>query len=171
MSEKIKLQTQLSWEDIKNFNFYILYRRGTTIFITIIGVIMLLFALSYFLGFFSTLSKPPIGQLLMGLVFTIGLPLFTIYSARKQFNSTGRFNEKITYTFDKVWIEIIGESFETKITWEKLHKVRETDKWFLLFANKNMAHIIPKDSLSNLQISSLRTIIRSFSNPDFKVNS
>lgn len=168
MDNKLKLETQLSWEDLRGFNLYVLYSRWWIILITILGVFMLLSVILHYTQIASIYPYPPTTQIFLGLLFTVFLPVFTIWSAWKQYNSNRRFNEKITYLLDTVWIEVMGESFETKLTWEKIYKVRETKNWFLIYSNKNMANIIPKNSLNQEQILATRNLIKSIDDLDFK---
>jgi YcxB-like protein len=171
MIKSLELNSQLDLKDIFQYNLFNLYRNPMIIFVTIIGVIMLILASLYYLGIFPYFESPPIFQLLLGSVFTIGLPLFTFLGAKRNINSKGRITEKMVYKLDNEWIELIGESFESKFTWEKLHKFRESKSLFILYAQKNFAYLISKKSLSANEITEMRELVRSVPNLDYKIQS
>lgn len=165
MNQILKLETKLSWKDYKNFNFYSFYVKPISIFITVIGVLMWSVVLFYFLGYHAIANDLfPSQQLIFAILMTIFLPGLIFWNAKRTFNANARFNESIYYTFDNTWIELKGESFESKFTWKKILKVKETKSWFLIFSNKVVANIIPKKGMTNEEILVLRKIIKSVPN-------
>lgn len=69
--------------------------------------------------------------LLMPLVY----PFMIYYQAVKNYNSNPVLNEGVTFeiTIDSIFVK--GDSFNTSIRWNSLHKVMETQKRFLVYTD------------------------------------
>lgn len=53
-----------------------------------------------------------------------------------------------------------GNDVALDIPWKVMHRVIETDEFFLFFVNKQCAYYIPQRSLSDSQTESVRTLLR-----------
>ncbi|MFM7857429.1 MAG: YcxB family protein [Flammeovirgaceae bacterium] len=95
---------------------------------------------------------------LFALVF--GLPLFTYLSAKTNYKSNKRISETITYEFNDDTIITTGESFNAKLTWEKIYSVTENKNWILIWQNKQVANVIPKRDFLNNDLNKFKEIVR-----------
>ena len=140
--------------------YQLTYKKPAIIFITFIGIAMLTLSIAHFLGLYDA-GGPPYYQLVFGLL-VIGVLPFSVYrSANKNYNSNQRLTEVITYEFDHERVRIEGESFNSELTWPKTHKVLELKDWVLIYQNKLVANVIPKESFSSQQLTEFRQLVNS----------
>jgi hypothetical protein len=78
------------------------------------------------------------------LFFVALIPLAVLRSATANYRSSKHMHETVTYEFTPSMITITGETFNTTMKWESLHKVSEARDWFLLYTNKTNAMLILK---------------------------
>lgn len=83
MNRYLEINTHLTWDEFKNFNLSLWYRKPAGIFLTIIGIGMLLLVLIYPFAPSITSGKFPLTQLIFGLSFTLLLPYWIYRSAKK----------------------------------------------------------------------------------------
>ena len=164
MNRYLEINTHLTWGEFKNFNLSLWYRKPAGIFLTIIGIGMLLLVLIYPFAPSITSGKFPLTQLIFGLSFTLLLPYWIYRSAKKNYDTNSRINENITYKFDTEWIEIKGESFDAKLTWNKINKVVETKSSFVIYTTEMTVSIVPKKDMSSEQIIELSNMIKRIPN-------
>ncbi|MCK3684602.1 YcxB family protein [Maribellus sp. YY47] len=138
---------------------YILtYRRRAFIFSTVLGFIFLVFSLLYLLGIIIS-DELPVFPMVFSALILIFIPISVYFSAKKNFYTHGRLQEQIVYEITDKEINISGESFKSQMTWEKTYKVQELKDWFLIYQNKLVANVIPKNS-TDLDIVEFRRIVR-----------
>ena len=129
------------------------------IFISFIGAMMLIISIMHFLGLYDA-GGPPYFHLIFGLFVTGFLPFSVYRSATKNYTSNQRLSEVIMYEFDIEQIRIKGESFNSELTWPKTHRVLELNDWILIYQNKLVANIIPKDSFSSEQLAEFKQLVK-----------
>jgi hypothetical protein len=128
------------------------------IFLTIIGLIMLITAILYFLGVPIPFDNAPYFPLIFGF-FIILLPYFLYRNSKKNFSSHARLHEEITYEFTEEKISITGETFKSEMDWTKLYKIEEMSNWILIYQNRIIANVIPKDSFGDKLIDFKNLVI------------
>ncbi len=99
-------------------------------------------------------------QLFLGIYFLLFLPALIYFKCRNAFRTKNRFTERIVWTVDFEWIAMKGESFETKMTWDKIYQVVETKEVFLVYQTKLQANIISKREMSQEQVQGLRKVVK-----------
>ena len=62
-------------------------------------------------------------------------------------------------TVDETGFHVRGHGFAQDLAWGELHRVVETDRFFLFFYNKRCAHVMPKRVLSSDEVAGARTLI------------
>jgi hypothetical protein len=135
------------------------YRKPIMIFLTIVGLIMFIGSIFYFLGFNVPIDSPPYFQIVFGF-FIIGILPFSIYrNGKKNFSSHGRLQEKIIYEFTDEKIKIVGETFNSELDWTKTYKIAELKDWILIYQNRQIANILPKESFGE-KISDFRSLVK-----------
>lgn len=162
MDKSLEIVTHITWEEYRNFAIYSLYKRPVILGVSILGAIcalLLAFGFFYPIKELSYFSSP-----LFFVIFAFLLPIIIFFNAKRAFTSSSRITEYITYRFEKQWIFLKGQSFETKMSWDKIVKVKETKSWFLIYQTKYLANLIPKTEMTNQQIIEMRDILRSIPN-------
>ena len=121
-----------------------------------IGLFMLLIITFSFNDFTSF----PWFQLIFGLFLTVGLPVQVYFAAKRNYKSTGRISETIAYEFDKEHIQLTGESFNSKLTWDKIYSVTENKDWVLIWQNRQIANVVPKRDFKDGQLQAFKDIVK-----------
>jgi hypothetical protein len=158
--DKINVTTKLTFEDFRKVNFYFLYRKtGTKVALAIGTILLLIIGFSYATG--TTLfTQFPIIPFALALVMTVFPPYSVFRTARKNYDSNKMINERIEYEFDKEQISISGESFHSKLSWDKIYELSTTKSWFLVWQNRQIANVIPRRDISDKQIESIKALVK-----------
>jgi len=140
------IETKFDFKSYLRLMYNLTYRKPLMMYLTVSGLMMFIISFLYFLGSNSLFVEPPYFSFVFGLFIIAFLP-FSIYrSAKRNFSSHGRLQEKIIYEFTDEKIRIIGETFNSEMDWEKTYKVLELKNWILIYQNRQIANILPKDS-------------------------
>lgn len=124
-----------------------------------IGVLMLVTAIV------STFVMPIGGssaQWIFALATLVVLPAITYWSSQKNFVSDKRISEVIIYRFSPGHLEIIGESFQSTSTWDKIHKVTKSWNWILIWQNEQIANAIPRRDITEGDLLELKNILNAY---------
>lgn len=93
--------------------------------------------------------------------FIVGLVWFSTKKAiHKNYARNPRYFNNITLTLSDNSLKIEGKDYLNSNPWVNYIKIKETDKWFLIFINKYQAHIIDKAQITNFPIEELRSLFR-----------
>ena len=158
--DKIKVTTKLAFEDFRKVNFYFLYRKtGTKIALAIGTILLLIIGFSYTTGT-PLFNQFPVIPFALALVMTIFPPYSVFRTARKNYDSNKMINERIEYEFDKDQISISGESFHSKISWDKIYELSTTKSWFLIWQTRQVANVIPRRDISDNQIETIKGLVK-----------
>jgi len=157
--ESIRVESKIELKNYINLMYRLTYKKPMIIFITFIGTVMLIISIMHFLGLYNA-GGPPYFQLIFGLFVTGFLPFSVYRSATKSYTSNLRLSEGITYEFDSDLIRIKGDSFNSELTWPKTYKVLELNDWILIYQNKLVANVIPKNSFSSEQLTEFRQLVK-----------
>lgn len=151
----ITIKSKLTQRDFINVSFVMLFKKNAVKVLTVLILVFLLISL------FTALFVPEVSfsQTIVPLVMLAGLPLMTYFSAKKNFSSNQTIGESVEYNFDTDYLSMRGESFNSQLTWEKIHKVTETKSWLLIWQNTQIAIPIPKRDILEDQINDLRQIL------------
>lgn len=163
---KIQIESKLEFKPYLKLMYQLSYRKWSMIFTLVMGLLMLLIAIGKVTGYNGIDEEVPIFELSFSSFILIGLPFLIYYQSKRNFISNGRLQERISYGFDKEKIEIKGETFSSSVTWEKTYKVKELNAWMLIYQNRQVANIIPKESFSEQELIDFKTIICSL--PELK---
>ena len=155
--------TKVDFKDYLKLAYILTYRKPTMIWISFVGLVMLFFAISYFLNVWK-IGDPPYFQLAMGIVFVFLLPFSVYWQAKKNFTSTTRIGEEIKYEFLEDTMKTTGETFTSELTWNKVFKVEEMKDCFLVYHNNLVFNIIPKKYFADDEIKNFRNTVRKFPN-------
>jgi hypothetical protein len=157
--DKISVKTKLTLKDYRALLFSLTYRKPMVIFLSLIGILMFVTSILYFLGIFKSFSSPPYFQFVLGLFVIFILPLSIHFQAKRNLISNKRLSEVITYEFTDDQVGMIGESFTSSYNWEKINKLQVTKKWVLIFQSKAIANVIKRDCFNESDFDKLIQLI------------
>ncbi|MCI4670615.1 MAG: YcxB family protein [Bacteroidia bacterium] len=156
--EQIRVEIQMNARDYAQLMLKNYIRRPFFLIFTIIGII--------FLSFSAIMSL--VYSMAFDLFFTIFwgcmvflMPLFIYFFSIRSFKSNLRLQEKMVYTLNPEGMQIKGESFETRFSWDKVHKVTEVGQHFLIYENRMVAFLLPYSSFDEEKIVRFRVLLRS----------
>ena len=142
----MKIETRLEFKKYLKLVYRQSFLNGKMIFFAILGIAMLVVPLLHFLGFNIPYDNPPYFQLLFGIFIVFIIPILVYFSAKRNFNSNRRLQEKIAYEFTEETIKITGETFNSEMDWSKIYKIKELKNWILIYQSKLTMNIIYKDA-------------------------
>ena len=140
----MKIKTKILFEDYLRLSYQMTYRNPWVIFLSCIGLIMFIGSIMYFVGFKTFSDEAPYFHFIFGIFIVIVLPISIYYGTRKNFRSNKCLHENITYEITDDKLKVVGESFNSELSWDKMYKITEYWKWILIFQNRNAAFLIPK---------------------------
>lgn len=148
----MRIETKLDFKMYLNLMYTLTYRKLSMILVTIVGLVMFLESIPFFFGSKILFDVPPYFQLVFGFSIIAIWP-FSIYrSGKKNFYSNGKLQEKTIYEFTDEGIKQIGETFNSDMDWTKVYNILELKDWILIYHNRQIANLIPKESFGdNLQ--------------------
>lgn len=106
----------------------------------------------------SFLDLIPFAIVILVWAVVYSLMVFSIKNNIKK-NKKNQESQKITFTKDSFTQE--AESFKVQNFWNEIFKIKETDKWFLLYLNKTSALPIIKEDLKDNQYNELKALFNS----------
>ena len=106
------------------------------------------------------IPKVSFSQIITPLIILTVMPLFTYFTAKKNYAANQRISETIEYQFDKDNLLMKGESFNSQLTWDKVYKVTQTKNWILIWQNRQIANPIPKRDVWEEQIENLKKVLQ-----------
>lgn len=152
----INIITRLSVDDYIKVNYHMLYRKWATKGMTGFGIFFILLSLFTLIsGDFSWFL------FIFGLFLTVGLRTQVYFASKRTYKTDGRVSEKLEYLFDKEEITITGESFNSRLTWDKIYSVTENKDWILIWQNRQIANVVPKRDIKDGELQALKAIINS----------
>jgi hypothetical protein len=168
----MKFSKQITLKEYLNLVYVLTYKKGWMIFITILGLLMLLLTMIYLTGTAPVLfdnDYNPWTNIFMAFFFLVAIPGSIYYSARSNYYSTKRLQESIDYELTDETMRITGESFHTELNWNKAYKIEELKNWFLIYESKRTANFIDKKELSAEQIQYLRSLFKTLGTVKLKL--
>ncbi len=154
----MQIKTRLTESDFVKVNFVLLLKRpGLKI---AVGIILLLMIYSAYLQI--TYEKGVyLDMFIWPLILLIVLPLLTYIGARVNYKSNARIKETIEYQFENDYLVVNGESFTSRLTWQKIYKVTKTKDWLLIWQSRQVANVIPLRDVWEGDMEKLKEILDS----------
>ena len=168
----MRFKSRINFNDYLKLNYTLTYKNRWVIYISIIGLLMLVVTLLYYSGLMPEIfakENPPYFQLFFGLFTLVGIPSSIYFTAKKNFKTSERLQEDIEYEFTNDKFKLTGTSFSSEMTWDKTYKIQELKNWFLIYQNGKVANPISKRNLSLDQIEYLRNLFKNFKNVKLKL--
>ena len=149
---------------LNTVNYHMFYRKWAIKGMTGFGLFFILLSLFTLMsGDFSWFL------LILGLFLTIGLRVQVYFSAKRNYKTDGRVGERIEYLFDNDEIRITGESFSSRLTWDKIYSVTENKDWVLIWQNQQIANFVPKRDFKDSELTSFKEIVKRQAGPKNKL--
>jgi hypothetical protein len=77
---------------------------------------------------------------------------------RRLYRRTPSYRHPIEYSLDEAGCTITSPTGETQFTWDELHDVKSTDRYWFLFHNEAMFRFLPVAALSGEEVRILREV-------------
>jgi hypothetical protein len=152
----IRLTTKISLEEYIKLNIHLLYRKGVTKYVTIVGILML----ASVIYFFDSMKEFPWIQLGLAIFCTIGLPIQVYFTSKNNYQKDASLGEEIQYEIDWRSIRKKGRTVNTKLTWDKVYRVTENKDWVLIWQDPLISHPIPKKEFTTQDMLKFREIVK-----------
>ncbi len=159
MNFKIKITSS----DYIRLMFLLRYRKPYSIFVTILGFVMLALSIRSFSGEDNYVQQPVI-LMVFCLMIIIGVPISLYLTSKRNFNSNYRLQEEIECELSNDNMKMRGETFNTESDLNQTYKIEELKNWFLLFQNRTIFNLIPKKGMTVEEINTARNIFRNVKN-------
>ncbi len=149
------IKTKLSQEDYIRGNFVLLYSKiSVLIFTGIIVLVLLAMILAAII-----LPDFSITQIMFPLLMLIAFPMATFFSAKRNYSANPMTGETIEYRFERDYFSVKGETFDSQIPWNRIHKVTLKKNWLLVWQNFQNANPIPRKDISQTDLALIRQIL------------
>ena len=125
-----------------------------------VGIAMLVWIGGYYLDILPV-PKPLIYQYITLILISIVQPVVIYWTIKRNYDSSNHLGEQLEIELTPDEIKIQGETFFTVISWQKIFKIDEQKKWFLIYQNTLSAIIIPKKDFEDIQLQQFKSIILS----------
>lgn len=132
-------------------------RKPVFIILMVVGLFMLL---SYLLSLIRGEGEIDHFSLLVGLIFTVLIPLSTIRSIKRNYKRLPKLKELMKYVVTERQLCIEAETYNCTLQLDQIHKVMETKKMLLIYENKLQAYLIPKRALVADQLNEIKNRIQ-----------
>lgn len=152
------VKTQITFKEYLKLLLGLTYRKPMMILILLVDLAMMVWILGYYLDLLPV-PKPKIYQFITLILISFVQPFVIYNTIRQNYNSSSHLKEPLEIEITTSEIRVKGESFYTKILWNKIFKIVEYNNWFLVYQNNLSAIIIhKKDFQSNEQDDFLKII-------------
>jgi YcxB-like protein len=149
------IKTQLTEKDLIHYFFYGTYRKWYIVLLTVISFI----AVMVWIVDPQIFGPTDWTNFLFPIIFLVVLPVSAWLGAKRQFKSNKRLVEKMTFSIEPNQLSVIGESFQSQMTWDKFYAVTKTKRLLMLWQTKRLANIIPLRDINDQELNSLRAIL------------
>ena len=155
----MKIKTKVNFKDYLKLLYSLAYEK--TILRLLLGVAFLILLWIIFFNFeIFDLPKPLIYQYITFILIAVVQPMVIYLTIRRTYKSSNQLQETSQFEISAKDFKINGESYYMEVKWEKLFKIVEKRKWFLLYQNNLSAILIPKKDMSAKDITNFRKILK-----------
>jgi hypothetical protein len=136
----LRVHAKIELPEYRKLLYRLTYTHPAIVFLHFLGVMMIT---AYFMN-------PQSNWFLYFIViFLLIFPVILYRSANSNYQATKSLHEPVTYSFGGESFTVTGESFNTTMQWKSLYKIREMRDWFLLYTNKQIAMMVPKNAFAS----------------------
>lgn len=157
------IKTKISFSEYLKILYRLAYRKPIMIFL-----VCLAFAIAIWIAFYSmnilNLPKPLFYQYLTLVLIIVVQPLVIYLTIRRNYYSSNHLREALEMEVTIRELKIKGESFYLELIWNKVFKIVENSKCFLIYQNNLSAIIILKKDLNISETNEIKDLFKSISN-------
>ncbi len=157
---ELKIESRITQSDYTQVVYLLIYRKPLVLLISLMGLALIVLSLLYFLNIYTPTEKPPYISLLAGMLIMIVFPVSIYRIAKRNFNSGNLLHENIIYTFTNDTVFLQGDSFAMTMSWKKIYKVKNLNKWILFYRDKDHMNFMIKNTFNNTQQKEFNRIIK-----------
>jgi membrane protein YdbS with pleckstrin-like domain len=139
----IEVRFSLFKKDYVAMNFRLYYTRPAGLIFTAIGILLIALSIRN-LSLYSIDELIPIAPLLIGVIFTLVMPLTLYSNSVKRYEKDAALQKPYIYKFYEGYFVVEHPTGMNRIQLSDLVKVTEIKTAILLFVTTQIAHIIPK---------------------------
>ncbi|MCX6740074.1 MAG: YcxB family protein [Candidatus Parcubacteria bacterium] len=143
-------------EDYRKLLFIQVFRKPAMIFIMVIAILNLIFAVPYFLGNYSDF---PIFNIMFGLLVVVLIPYSVLRQSKNTFKINKFLQEQIRYEFTEDQVSVSGETFNSNYKWDNIFKIEELKDWLIIYHDKIVANILFKPQMDSKDLKELKEMI------------
>lgn len=154
------IKAEISKKEYIKLLFGLAYKKPVMWFLIFVAFIMLAWIITYY-NHLLRVPEPTYYQFVTLGLITIVQPLVIFFTIKKNYNSSNHLKERLLIGFGDQSIRITGDSFYMELTWSKIYKVVELEKWFLIYQNNLSAVLVPVASFENEQLSTFKELLLS----------
>lgn len=155
----MKIKTKVNFKQYLKLIYSLTYEKP--ILRVLLGVAFLILLWIIFYNFnILDLPKPLIYQYVTLILIAVVQPTGIYLTIRRTYKSSNQLQETSKFEISQKDFKINGESYYLEVKWEKLFKIVEKRKWFLLYQNNLSAILIPKKDMSATEIKSFKQILK-----------
>ena len=161
--QPIQFKTKISKGEYIKLIFLLTYRKGWIVLITAIGILFLLHLTLQHFGLIPNYfddGKFPIINMVFGFLAVFILPISIYFSAKKTYLANRHLHEDIEYQISKDYFKQTGPHFSAELTWDRLYKIEELNKWFLIYPSDRIANFLPKKTLTGEEVQMIRSFLK-----------
>jgi hypothetical protein len=163
----MKITIKVTYQDYRHLMFFLNYRKRTSVYVLVLGLIMLIVTFLYFFG--SPLIKDmPVIQACVAVMCLVMIPLSLLRNINKNFYGNQVIQEQMQYDFTKQGLIVTGESFTRDLSWADVYEISELKYWFLVYNGPRSFYILPKKHMNSDQVTELHNFFRLLGNAEVK---
>jgi hypothetical protein len=156
------IQQHLTIKEYRRLSFTLTYQRW---FIIVVNALALAYIVSLIVTKGSLWNNDLSSFGVAVIALSVWYPIAVFIGVNRNYKSNYRLNENITYSFSNEGYTITGESFNSKLDWGKVYKVKIIKGWLLVYSNKTVASLIKVDIANEGNIEGLKSFLK---NGNFK---
>ena len=167
----MRIECKIHFKDYLKLQYVITYRNFWVLFITAMGLLMLVCAALEITG---QLPVPDNGNLYIQIFFGIYvllLPALVYWKSKKNFKSNKLIQEDIIYELSPDKFAVSTPYSNSEIPWEKIYKIKELKDWFLIYHSNKIAHLIPKKCMTAAEIAEAKYLFKQLRGPKLALKS
>ena len=149
--DNFTISTRLTKSDYAKYLYSQIYKKPMFILASLVGLYLIVTAILNYFKISDYNSDASFYETLLGL-FILSGPTLIVLIAEKNFQSNPSLQDDIKYTFGQEGIFVKGLTFESTLKWAHIIKIRETQKYLILYCSKKAGNFIDKSKLTEEQM-------------------
>lgn len=158
-SFEMQVSGKVPFKDYRNLIFRLRYNRPLYYFLFGVLTLNLLALYVNSNGAYNGLGSFNIYTYAMLVLFLS--PVATYISTKKNYRTSAFLNEEIQYSLSNSCIQVTGKTVEATLYWNHFHKIKETQRFFLLYQSNSVVTLLDKQLFSQKELQDLSLFVSS----------